>query len=402
MNGYSLHQLAIAAVRDSGLLASSIQNYISDNLLTWETAATELSVTQEQLDRLALCRLPRTSQETSDIGAIGQYTGIEPARLGMILETLQPHRVSSQLHLETGRTPAQSRTWSERNPKALPRIMRAAAITLAVIGLALIAAFSLAKPEPTQATLVVAYGEVTITQPNTIFLFIKSNRTLVLSEGDALTIGAGDMIEVAADSAAQLALLDGSNLDLYANTVLTVDELTVSDTEPLSVQFGLISGRVFNRVQRLLGTDDTFDIRTPSSTASVRGTQYGVEVISVDSSYFNTAEGSVSVEMGGQEVLVNAGEELVAVMGQPLKVTPISDRTPPAVAITSPTSPVAAGSSVLVAGQTEPEAIVRINDTLVNVDEDGFFAYELTVDQPAIIIEASDRYGNTTRIQLDS
>ncbi|MCA9935767.1 MAG: FecR domain-containing protein, partial [Anaerolineales bacterium] len=84
-----------------------------------------------------------------------------------------------------------------------------------------------------------------------------------------------------------------------------------------------------NRIMHLLGPNDKFDVRTPSSTASVRGTVFTVEVLSNTSSYFAVEEGIVQVTMGDEVVDVPAGFAVTAVTNQPLDLQPVEDPPTP-------------------------------------------------------------------------
>nr|MBN1228419.1 FecR domain-containing protein [Anaerolineae bacterium] len=238
-----------------------------------------------------------------------------------------------------------------------------------------------------------------ITRQNTILLFIKSTDTLSLSAGDSVAIRAGDRVVVGSESAGQIILADGSAVDLYEGTALTVAALAREADTDGAVRLELLSGRIFSRVQRLLGTR-TFDVGTPSSTASVRGTRFGVSVLSGESSYYYTAEGSVGVSMDGAEAVVDAGEELTAVQGDELVVTGIEDLIPPSLTISSPAGSVATGSTVTVTGLTEPDAIVYVNGFMVTVDEDGAFSVEVIVEETGILVDAIDAFGNMSSVQI--
>jgi hypothetical protein len=132
-----------------------------------------------------------------------------------------------------------------------------------------------------------------------------------------------DTITVLPASAAVLTMGNGTSADLFAGTVVEVSEL-FSDETNFRVRLSLMSGKITNRVQRLLKADDAYDVRTPSSTASVRGTVFTVDVVSDQQTVFSVDEGVVAVAMSGQEVLVEAGFGVTAVTGQPLQVQPQS------------------------------------------------------------------------------
>lgn len=209
---------------------------------------------------------------------------------------------------------------------------RARIIGLAVLFLLILATFVMAQPGGSDATLVVSAGQAAVNQSEGT-LFATSAETAV-SAGNAITVREGDTIQLTETAAAQLRLKDGSTIDLSGGTTLVVSEL-VNNELSYRARFSLLAGRTFSQVVHLLRPDDSFEIKTPASTASVRGTQFTVEVISAEISYYAVVEGVVQVAMADQAVNVTAGNEVTAVVGQPLQVVPSTPTQPER----EPTSP---------------------------------------------------------------
>jgi len=189
--------------------------------------------------------------------------------------------------------------------------------SLVVLIFLAVGSYALAQPTDSQATLLVTNGQVTVLQPQSFLVFTRSSQT-VLSTGDILTVQQGDRIKVSAASSAELTMGDGTSADLYPDTVMQVSELVIDDTN-FQVRLSLLSGKIVSRVQRLLKANDAYDVQSPSSTASVRGTVFVVDVYSNQETFVSVDEGVVAVQMGEQDVLVEAGYEVTAVVGQPLE-----------------------------------------------------------------------------------
>jgi hypothetical protein len=204
--------------------------------------------------------------------------------------------------------------------------MRARTVGLAALFLLVIVTFVMAQPAGTDATLVVSAGQVVVNQSGGA-LFATATETAV-SAGDVITVQEGDTIRLAETAAAKLRLNDGSTIDLAGGTILSIAEL-VSDNVSYRARFSLLTGRTLSQVVRLLRPNDSFEIKTPSSTASVRGTRFTVEVISNEESYYAVEEGVVQVTMADQAVDVAAGFAVTAVVGQPLQVEPGETTTTP-------------------------------------------------------------------------
>ncbi|MAU02122.1 MAG: hypothetical protein CL608_33715 [Anaerolineaceae bacterium] len=204
--------------------------------------------------------------------------------------------------------------------------MRARTIGLAALLLLVLATFVMAQSGGAEATLVVSTGQAVVNQGQGTF-FATSADTAV-SAGEAVTVREGDTIQLAETAAAQLRLKDGSTIDLAGGTTLSISEL-VSNELSYRARFSLLTGRALSQVVRLLRPNDSFEIKTPSSTASVRGTRFTVEVISSEETYFAVEEGIVQVTMADQAVDVTAGFAVTAVIGQPLQVAPSETNTTP-------------------------------------------------------------------------
>ena len=188
-----------------------------------------------------------------------------------------------------------------------------------------VGSYVLAQPTGTEATLLVTNGDVAVLQ-SPHFLSFTNNQQTTLTTGEILIVRQGDTIEVAPASSAVLTMGNGTSADLFPNTVVQVSELVSGETN-FRVRLTLLAGKTVNRVQHLLTDDDAYDVQTPSSTASVRGTVFTVDVISDQETFYSVDEGFVAVQMGEQEVLVEAGFEVTAVTGQPLDVQPQSIET---------------------------------------------------------------------------
>ncbi len=194
---------------------------------------------------------------------------------------------------------------------------------LAVVAvLVLVGALIAFSPQPSTATLVVSAGQVTIAT--------SSHPEQTITAGQAVNVKTGDSLAVKPGAEAQLRFYDGSSVDLSENTSLEVQELATSDAQ-FRVRLKLLTGRTVSRVLRLLGVGDAFEISTPSSTVSVRGTVFTVQVLDANTTYVACTKGVVRVVSGSRQAEVKAGQQLTANPAQPLEVKPLSNEgaTPP-------------------------------------------------------------------------
>ncbi|MBI2363330.1 MAG: FecR domain-containing protein [Elusimicrobia bacterium] len=147
----------------------------------------------------------------------------------------------------------------------------------------------------------------------TVLVFAKGSDEGLPAE-DGAQLEEGDRIETGADSAAELALHQGSVMELGAETSMTVESLKKTDSWfSLSLGSFLAKFEKFARQQRA-------SVRTPTSVAAVRGTEFGVEVADDGETSIGVFdEGQVSVSQpdseGVAETFIERNQEVVLAPG---------------------------------------------------------------------------------------
>jgi ferric-dicitrate binding protein FerR (iron transport regulator) len=319
--------MARQAQHDERLVASHIRTCAGRRGTDWTGVAQELAITLEQLSKLALCRVPRQDHYADDVDCIAEYVGMEPATLAWFLEdAVSPSRQRMQIVSKDGDS-ARQRVRASRASLNLKRLSLAAA-SLALA--AFLGAFVLTETrEVSTATLVVNEGETTLISENRILLLFTRQNEMQIAPGGTIAVSTGDAIDVPQGGSATLRLSDGSLVDLDGGTVIEVAELVTTDQD-YRVRLDMLTGRTVSRVQRVLGAGDAFEVSTPSSSASVRGTVFTVQVIDDETTYVAVSEGTVWFEMDGETIELHEGDEITAHRGQPLSTeTPAEERTPP-------------------------------------------------------------------------
>jgi ferric-dicitrate binding protein FerR (iron transport regulator) len=319
--------MARQAQHDERLVASQIHACAGRRRTDWTGVAQELAITLEQLSKLALCRVPRQDHYADDVDRIADYVGMEPATLNWFLQdAVSPARQRMQTVSKNGDS-ARRRARASRASLNLKRLSLAAA-SLALA--AFLGAFVLTEThEASAATLVVNEGETTLISENRILLLFTRQNEIQIAPGGTVAVSTGDAIDVPQGGSATLRLSDGSLVDLDGGTAVEVAELVTTD-EDYRVRLDMLTGQTVSRVQRVLGAGDAFEVSTPSSSASVRGTVFTVQVIDDETSYVKVSEGTVWFELDGETIELHEGDEITAHRGQPLSIeTPVEERTPP-------------------------------------------------------------------------
>ncbi len=393
-----LRRMAEQAAADPDLMASLIAHIRQTEGLDADQVATRLGIDRDQMARLALCRRPAGMRFDEQVTQVATYVGMPRENLAGLLAAAAPRPEDTLPAPETAPAEPRPRSWRSRENRRPGEMYRTVVRWgLAAAGVLLVLGMILAQPEKAQATLAVSEGQVTLVQTRNILFALSTEQGVTVAQGEAIDVREGDRISVGQNAAAQLVLLDGSTIDLEAGSEVAVAELDLSD-DRYRVDLNVLAGRTYQRVQHVLGIDDTFTISTPSSAASVRGTEFAVEVLGPDSSYFACDDGQVAVSLGSSTALLNPGEEVYAVVGEPLLPRPQGD----GLTIISPTSPPAGGSVVDVRGYAPIGAAVRVAGQPVPVAANGYFETQVTAGSEPIVIEATNGHNLTARIEIET
>ncbi len=311
-------EMAQRAGQNEALCAGLIRKYGDRRNMQWEQIAGQLNMDSERLAKLALCRSPRPGHLAEEAEKLAAYLGVEKSGLLRFFEANLPPTSVKPGWLEKGR--------DKVNTMVPKRYVFALAVAAIVFLVSAVIAFS---AQPPSATLAVISGQVTVQTAGQPELVFASGQTAKVKTGDNLAIKPG--------ATAQLRFFDGSTMDLAENTRLEVQELATSDAQ-FRVRLHMLAGRTVSRVLRVLGAGDAYEVSTPSSTVSVRGTVFVVQVIDQDTTYVGCDKGVVSVVSGNQQAEVKAGEELTiqASQKQPPVIEPKPTKEPPTPEIKQP------------------------------------------------------------------
>lgn len=117
-----------------------------------------------------------------------------------------------------------------------------------------------------------------------------------------MNLMSGDIISVLANSNAKLQLDDDKFALLEPNTKVEIESV---DLENKKFKINLITGAIITEIRNKLDSKSSFDICTPNSTMSVRGTVFRVEVLKDENGKYVT---NVQVYEGKVEVNINNKE----------------------------------------------------------------------------------------------
>ena len=131
-----------------------------------------------------------------------------------------------------------------------------------------------------------------------------------LEPGDR--IRQGQRLRTLGASYAALVFSEGSRTFVSANTDLTFAQLDAAAGHGLQVEIIQNSGETWHKVIPLQGKASFFLVRTPSGTASVRGTSFSVRVSQSGLAHFSVDTGAVQITNGDHEVTLLSGQATAA------------------------------------------------------------------------------------------
>ena len=131
-----------------------------------------------------------------------------------------------------------------------------------------------------------------------------------------VAVEAGDRIRTGESSYAVLSFLEGTTTQLSALTELTIRELQVVPGQKVVIRLDLGLGEIWNRIAEL-PADSLHEVTTLAATVTCRGSEYGVAVNEMGTTWVKGQEGRVEVTAGGSTVPAAPGDTLMVELGSP-------------------------------------------------------------------------------------
>lgn len=138
---------------------------------------------------------------------------------------------------------------------------------------------------------------------------------------DGEVLAAGDGVRTGSDGRAVLTYFEGSTVTIEPATDLVIDAATTQGSNTI-VEMTQSAGRTWHVVTKLVTGDSKYEVRTPASTASVRGTAFTVDTDGTTTT-ITTTEGTVLDEVPDPQnpgqtisVAVRAGQQHQQQRGQ--------------------------------------------------------------------------------------
>jgi hypothetical protein len=179
------------------------------------------------------------------------------------------------------------------------KLLRILIVALLAAGVFIPAALILTQQRASAASMVLSVLDGTAEVARGTAAFARA--------GDGHVLVVGDRVRTSEQGHAVVTFLDGSTQELEPATTITIDQAAVTANGAITIQIQQALGRTWSSVQKLARADSKFEIRTPSTTATVRGTGFVTDVLASGATTVTTTDGIVEVSGQGQTVVVPAG-----------------------------------------------------------------------------------------------
>ena len=135
---------------------------------------------------------------------------------------------------------------------------------------------------------------------------------------EGMKVGSGVMIRCMAASSAFVLWAEGNIIKVYAMTTFELKSLTTDPAKKVeNSNVGLTTGKILAKAKSLANPESSFEVKTPTAIAGVRGTDFGVEVAQDQTTSIAVISGSVAVTAEAIEMIVTESLQTVVEMGQP-------------------------------------------------------------------------------------
>jgi uncharacterized repeat protein (TIGR01451 family) len=140
-----------------------------------------------------------------------------------------------------------------------------------------------------------------------------------------MSLETGDSVKTGDSSSADITFLDGSTIQLEANTEIEIVSLEIStDTGSKTIRLKQVIGDTMSRVEKLVDTASSYEIETPACVAAVRGSVMLVNVIEDGTTWVTNQEGDIWVIVDGVELQVPEGRKCIILFGQLPQLVPLT------------------------------------------------------------------------------
>ncbi len=124
---------------------------------------------------------------------------------------------------------------------------------------------------------------------------------------DGAILSSGATVRTGKDSNAVITFFDGSTVTIEPESELVLDQVEGTSAGDVRIALTQKLGRTWHVISHKLGSGSQYTLKTPSTTASVRGTAFEATVTE-HLTGIQTTDGKVKADFGGKEVEIGANQ----------------------------------------------------------------------------------------------
>ena len=170
----------------------------------------------------------------------------------------------------------------KEKPRSNKKLFLLLITIIIIVGLIGIVWFA-TMPEVAKAQLIIESGSVKVKHEGGSW-FSAQNGTLLYQS---------DYVKTGDNASASIILFKGSIIRIDKNTEIKI-ELILQQADEISVKIEQDVGRTWHTVSKISGIDN-YEVQTPTTVASVRGTSFGVNVTELGNTTVSVGSGNVNV-----------------------------------------------------------------------------------------------------------
>ncbi|MDW7673670.1 MAG: FecR domain-containing protein [Bacillota bacterium] len=145
---------------------------------------------------------------------------------------------------------------------------------------------------PRRAVITTLAGSVLIQQ---------SGKAITIQATKGMELNPGDRIITGKDSTVEIRFDDNSITRVSPNSRVELESLVQQADDSKSTSLSVTWGRIWNKVQEVVGKNSRFEVNTPAAVAGVRGTAFLVEVQNPADTLVRVYDGAVGVNKSQPE-----------------------------------------------------------------------------------------------------
>ena len=172
-------------------------------------------------------------------------------------------------------------------------------------------------PEPTPTATAVSIPPSTITEVSGGVYVLRPGADSWVDATEGMDLEVGDSLKTRHDGYAVVVFFEGSVIEVYESTRISVVELGETEAGSTTVNLAQEVGDTVHRVEQLADSASSYEVETPAGVAVVRGTWFDLSVSGLGVTNLTVEEDEACFRAQGEEECATAGFQITTFPGSP-------------------------------------------------------------------------------------